>query len=62
MKALKHFVEHGMQEGRQGTAEFNVYAYKARYADLRSVYGDDLVKYYMHYIRAGKAEGRDGRI
>ena len=51
-----------MQEGRQGTAEFNVYAYKARYADLRSVYGDDLVKYYMHYIRAGKAEGRDGRI
>ena len=60
-KALKHFVEHGMQEGRQGIEEFNVYAYKARYADLRSQYGDDLVKYYMHYIKAGKAEGRNGR-
>ena len=59
-KALKHFVEHGMQEGRQGIEEFNVYAYKARYADLRSQYGDDLVKYYMHYIKAGKAEGRNG--
>ena len=51
-----------MSEGRQGSSEFNVAAYRARYADLSNAYGDDLVKYYMHYIRAGKAEGRDGRI
>ena len=61
-KALKHFVEHGMSEGRQGSSEFNVAAYRARYADLSNAYGDDLVKYYMHYIKAGKAEGRNGAV
>ena len=61
-KALAHFVEYGMGEGRQGSAEFNVYSYRTRYADLDAAFGDNLASYYMHYINAGKAEGRDGTL
>ena len=49
-----------MKEGRQAKADFDVNAYRARYADLQQVYGDDLVKYYIHYIKYGQAEGRNG--
>ena len=59
-KALVHFVEHGMSEGRQGSAEFNVAAYRARYADLDAAFGDNLACYYTHYIEHGQAEGRNG--
>lgn len=58
---FNHFVNSGMSEGRQGSEEFNVQAYRARYADLNEKYGDDLKAYYLHYIRSGKAEGRNGR-
>ncbi|MCI5741727.1 MAG: glucosaminidase domain-containing protein [Lachnospiraceae bacterium] len=57
---LAHFVNHGMSEGRQGNAGFNVYAYKNRYADLQNAFGDNLKEYYMHYINYGKKEGRNG--
>ena len=59
-KALKHFVNVGMAEGRQARESFNVYTYMNRYADLKNAYGDDLKSYYLHYIRAGISEGRDG--
>ncbi len=58
--ALKHFVTHGMKEGRQGCEEFHVTAYKNRYADLKMAYGNDLEKYYLHYLNSGKKEGRIG--
>ena len=58
--AFAHFVNYGIKEGRQGSAEFNVYVYRARYTDLDAAYGDDLEKYYMHYIMYGKSEGRNG--
>ncbi|MCR5292755.1 MAG: polysaccharide deacetylase family protein [Eubacterium sp.] len=58
---LRHFVNFGMKEERQGSAEFNPKLYKSRYDDLRSAYGDNNSKYYYHYINAGKAEGRSGR-
>lgn len=58
--AIKHFVENGMSEGRQGTDNFNVYTYKNRYVDLRSGYGKDLKQYYLHYMQNGKKEGRSG--
>lgn len=58
---LKHFVENGMKEGRQGCAAFNVNYYKNRYPDLRKLFGNNLVKYYMHYISYGLKEGRDGK-
>jgi hypothetical protein len=57
-KALQHFINYGMKEGRQANAEFNVQIYQSRYADLRNAYGDDLEKYYIHYIKYGKKEGR----
>lgn len=55
---LRHFVESGMNEGRQGKASFNVAAYRANYADLRSAFGRNLKAYYMHYIGSGYREGR----
>lgn len=56
---LNHFIEHGMEEGRQANPEFNVQAYRERYADLNEEFGDDLKAYYMHYINYGKKEGRN---
>lgn len=59
-KALEHFVNCGMSEGRQGSEEFNVYTYKNKYVDLRTSYGNNLREYYLHYINNGKKEGRSG--
>ena len=58
---LKHFVTYGMNEGRQGSAEFDVKAYKNRYKDLKAAYGNNNAKYYWHYINSGKKEGRNGK-
>ncbi len=56
--ALRHFVEHGMTEGRQAKASFDVISYKNQYPDLRKNFGDDLKKYYIHYMNHGYKEGR----
>ncbi len=61
VEALKHFVNYGMTEGRQGNEEFDVYIYKANYSDLERSFGNNLNSYYMHYIQYGKAEGRTGK-
>jgi len=55
---LMHFVNYGMNEGRQAKAEFNVEGYKNRYLDLRRAFGNDLHNYYWHYQASGKGEGR----
>lgn len=57
---FSHFINHGMEEGRQGCATFSVQSYKNTYRDLRAAYGNDLKKYYLHYIKNGKNEGRVG--
>lgn len=57
--ALLHFLTFGMKEGRQGSASFNVQAYKENYADLRAAFGNHLASYYIHYIQCGKREGRN---
>lgn len=54
----QHFCDFGMNELRQGSAEFNAKVYKERYSDLREAFGDDNFLYYQHYIMFGKAEGR----
>ena len=60
-KYLEHFVEHGMDEGRQGSEEFNLSVYKKNYSDLVKVYGNKNNSYYLHYMNYGKNEGRDGK-
>ena len=57
---LEHFVKCGMREGRQASSNFNVHTYANNYADLRAAFGNDLTKYYMHYINNGKNENRKG--
>lgn len=54
---IKHFVEHGMSEGRKASANFDINAYR-KYADLQQAFGDDLKAYYLHYIQYGMSEGR----
>lgn len=58
LSVLKHFVEYGMKEGRQGNASFDVNSYRCANADLRKVYRSNLPEYYIHYITYGKNENR----
>ena len=55
---FQHFLNYGMSEGRQASAEFNVKTYRNAYADLRQAFGNDLKSYYLHYMNCGKKEGR----
>ena len=50
-----------MAEGRQGCADFDVTIYAKNYPDLAAAYGGNYKAYYMHYLTAGFAEGRNGR-
>lgn len=56
--AFRHFIEHGMKEGRQASQNFNVTSYRNANQDLRIIYGTDLTAYYIHYALYGKNEGR----
>ena len=56
--AFFHFIQYGMKEGRQASAEFNLDTYKNNYADLKRNFGTNNVRYYQHYISSGKAEKR----
>lgn len=58
ISVLRHFVECGMAEGRQGIASFDVQCYKNTYPDLRNVYGNHIEQYYLHYVNYGMTEGR----
>lgn len=55
---FNHFLSNGMQEARQGCADFDVLSYYNRYPDLRRAFGFDLPSYYEHYIASGKSENR----
>ena len=55
---FNHFINHGINEGRQASEEFSVESYKANNPDLVNVFGNDTRTYYIHYIKYGKAEGR----
>lgn len=57
---LKHFVEFGMNEGRDAiaTETFSIKSYKNANDDLRKAFGNNLKQYYMHYIYYGNKEGR----
>ena len=57
-KALQHFINYGMAEGRRGNEAFDVQSYYNEYPDLRAAFGTDIVRYYEHYATFGKGEGR----
>lgn len=57
-KLWNHFTTHGMVEGRQAHAKFNVNIYKNRYDDLQKAFGNNLPAYYQHYCQFGEKEGR----
>ena len=59
-KALDHFINYGMSEGRRGSEAFDVYSYRTRYLDLRKAYGSNLKEYYLHYLEYGMKEHRNG--
>ena len=59
-KAFIHFLNNGMQEGRQGKASFDAAAYQKRYPDLRNAYGNDFTRYFLHYMQYGAKEHRSG--
>ena len=48
-KALQHFINYGMAEGRRGNEEFDVQSYYNEYPDLRAAFGADVARYYEHY-------------
>ena len=57
-KLYEHFINFGIYEGRQPSADFNVFAYASAYNDLRNSFGTDIPAYYRHYQNYGKSEGR----
>ena len=60
IELLKHFIRSGMNEGRQGIANFSMQYYRDKYIDLKRAFGNNNKAYYMHFINAGKREGRRG--
>lgn len=59
-KLFDHYINYGLQEGRQAVSYFNVQAYKSNNYDLRVAFGDkDGYKpYVLHYLQYGKNENR----
>ncbi len=57
--AIEHFVNCGMNEGRQAKSTFNVVSYRNQWSDLRQTFGwNNLPAYYRHYNDCGAREGR----
>lgn len=54
-----HFLNFGMQEGRQACENFNLMTYMQNNLDVVKAYGTDFPLYYQHYINFGCNEGRN---
>lgn len=59
---LSHFIEYGMDEGRQASVNFDPYYYQAEYSDLKEQFGSNMRMYYEHYMKYGYNEGRSGSL
>jgi hypothetical protein len=53
--AMRHWLEYGINEGRQPSAEFDLRSYRERNADLRGAGNADLLNHWLAY---GQHEGR----
>ena len=60
--AQKHFLEHGIQEGRRGSAIFDVKHYLAQNPDLSAAFGNDYEAAQNHFLEHGIKEGRSGSL
>jgi hypothetical protein len=61
LNAIHHFIGTGLPvQGRQGSSSFDVQAYLARYADLQAAFGTDYSRAFLHWLRHGIPEGRNG--
>lgn len=58
ISALRHFINHGMSEGRHAIPSFNVQAYRDKNPDLKAAFGNNLKSYYLHYMSYGHKENR----
>lgn len=58
---LKHFVQHGMLEGRAASSEFDINAYLTYNEDVAEMCMQNKKAGYMHYLSAGRLEGRRTR-
>ena len=50
---IAHFVNNGINEGRQASEYFNPYVYKNNYVDLRNVFGYNIGDYTRHFVFYG---------
>ena len=57
-KLWEHFWNGGIWSGRACNANFNASVYASAYGDLQKEYGNDIISYYTHYAKTGKAENR----
>ncbi len=48
---LRHFLEFGLTEGRQGNAAFDPHVYKETHPDVDDSYGQGYTKYYFEYMK-----------
>ena len=48
---IGHYLEYGINEGRQGSIIFDVNFYKNSYDDLVKAFGGDNKKYVLHFIQ-----------
>ena len=60
---IAHYVNYGIDEGRQAKEYFNPYVYKNNYVDLRNVYGYTIGNYTRHFVFYGcKEDNRQGWV
>ena len=57
-KLLTHYINNGVNEGRNASAVFNAKAYKENNPDLQSAYGNNWAGYHEHFAAFGKNENR----
>lgn len=55
---LRHFVEHGMAEGRVSSRMFDLATYKANNPDVVAAFDNRTAEYYRHYCTYGFKEAR----
>ncbi|KAL3852768.1 hypothetical protein ACJMK2_016384 [Sinanodonta woodiana] len=60
--ARSHWLNNGIQEGRQGCGSFHSRQYLARYTDLANAFHTNYVAAVQHYLQLGHAEARLGYV